>query len=46
MKPSFLNRFMKKLTREWVVPTIFCKSPLTQSGDRKGINKAELKLFA
>jgi hypothetical protein len=23
MKPSFLNRFMKKLTRERVVPIIF-----------------------
>jgi len=33
MNPSFLNRFMKKLTRERVVPTISAKSFLANLGD-------------
>jgi hypothetical protein len=32
MKPNFLNRFMKKLTRERVVPTISAKVFLADLG--------------
>jgi hypothetical protein len=33
MKPSFLNRFMKKLTRERVVPFVFRQHLLTNFGN-------------
>jgi hypothetical protein len=33
MKPSFLNLFRKKLTRDRVVPDHLCKGFLTHLGD-------------